>query len=174
MEQKHPINGRQADDAAKALARLQRFSKFLDAEFRVPGTQIRLGLDAILGLIPGIGDSASALMSLYVLFEAFRYDIPGSVRGKMIGNVVIDVLVGFVPVLGDVFDIFFKANLRNTELLSEHLRKQIPVEQGGSQVTEQPGINRKNLFWLLLVAVMILLFAMIGVVQVGGWILGGP
>jgi hypothetical protein len=97
--------------SSNALARL------LDTAIRIPGTNIRLGLDAVLGLIPGAGDAVGALLSSYIILAAARQGAPRAVLLRMIGNVAIDSVIGAVPVLGDIFDIAFKSNARNAALL---------------------------------------------------------
>lgn len=102
---------------ARAVARL------LDSGARVPGTGIRFGLDPVLGLLPGIGDLAGAALSGYVVLQGTRLGAPPSVVARMLGNLVIDVVIGAVPVLGDVFDVGWKANTRNVALLERHLEQ---------------------------------------------------
>ena len=97
--------------SSKALARV------LDTAIRIPGTNIRLGLDAVLGLIPGAGDAAGALLSSYIILAAARQGASRAVLLRMIGNVAIDSVIGAIPVLGDIFDIAFKSNARNAALL---------------------------------------------------------
>ncbi len=92
----------------------------MDEAFRVPGTRFRFGWDAILGLVPGIGDAATALFSLFILIHAFRIRVPPIVRTRMFMNVAIDLVVGSIPLLGDVFDFAWKANTRNLDLLERH------------------------------------------------------
>ena len=150
--------------AESALKRLEKLSSLLDAKFTIPFLNIKFGLDSLIGLIPGIGDSATAVLSLYVLLEAFRYDLPAKTRAKMIGNVVLDVVVGMIPVLGDIFDVFFKANLRNTDLLAEHLRTQVRPDEPST--VESPSISKKNILWLFAVAFVIISLALVGLVQV--------
>ena len=101
---------------ARALARV------LDSAVRIPGTPIRLGLDAILGLIPGGGDVAAAALSGYIVLTAARRGVPRPVLARMLLNVLVDTVVGAVPVLGDLFDVAYKANVRNVELLERHDR----------------------------------------------------
>ena len=105
------------DDAAKvrALARL------LDSAIRIPGTSITIGLDSIVGLVPGIGDLAGGLMSGYIVLVSARMGVPPSVVVRMILNLGVDTLVGSVPLLGDLFDVGFRANIRNAALLDRHL-----------------------------------------------------
>ena len=92
----------------------------LDAAVRVPGTNIRFGLDAVLGLIPGAGDIAGAILSSFIIAQSARLGAPRSVLVRMVMNVAIDSIVGAVPILGDLFDIGWKSNTRNAELLQEY------------------------------------------------------
>ena len=101
--------------------RLRRFSRWMDAAVRIPGTPIRFGLDSLLGLIPGVGDLTGGALSLYTLVSAWRLGAPSSLLARMAVNVGVDALVGAIPVLGDVFDVAFKANQRNVRLLERHL-----------------------------------------------------
>jgi hypothetical protein len=106
------------------LRELETLARLLDEQFRIPGTSIRFGLDALVGLVPGLGDIATALVSLYVVARARDLGAPAGVLALMVGNILIDMTVGAVPVLGDVFDIAFKANRRNLELLRRALERQ--------------------------------------------------
>jgi hypothetical protein len=99
------------------LAALRRFAVLMDEAFRFPGTQRRFGVDAVLGLIPGLGDFVGALMSLWVLGAAFRYRVPFSTHFRIVGNIVVDMVVGLVPVVGDLFDVVFKENVQNVDLI---------------------------------------------------------
>jgi hypothetical protein len=96
-------------------------ARLLDNAIPIPGTSWRIGLDPIVGLIPGIGDLISAVLSGYIILEAARADIPTLTLAKMLGNVGIDTLIGAVPALGDVFDAAWKANMKNAALLERHL-----------------------------------------------------
>jgi hypothetical protein len=102
------------------LQRLRRWSELLDRAFRVPGTKVRFGWDSIIGLVPGFGDAVGAVMSGAILLEAFRFRIPGVVRVRMLLNLLIDLGVGAIPVLGDLFDFAWKANVKNMALLERH------------------------------------------------------
>jgi hypothetical protein len=106
------------------LARLERFSRFTDSSIGLPFTRFKIGFEPLIGLIPGIGDLVGLAMSAYVLLEARRAGAGGGLMLKMLRNVGIDFLVGLVPVVGDAFDAVFKANVRNTRLLSAHLAEQ--------------------------------------------------
>jgi Domain of unknown function (DUF4112) len=110
-----------ADEAT--VRRLERLAHWLDDRYRLPGTGIRVGLDGIIGLIPGIGDAASGLLSAYIIYEARRLGVPNSVLAGMLGNFAVDFVVGAVPVFGDIFDIGWKANRRNVRMLLRHLER---------------------------------------------------
>jgi hypothetical protein len=102
------------------LELLRRVARALDSAVPVPGTSFRFGLDPILGLIPGVGDLVSPLFALGILFQARDLRVPRVVQLRMIFNVAIDVLTGFVPLVGDLFDFAWKANNRNMALLERH------------------------------------------------------
>lgn len=103
------------------LARLDRFADLLDSRFRIPGTGLRFGLDGVIGLIPGIGDTATAAASLYVVVQARELGCGNWTLVRMLGNVAVDGVLGSVPLLGDIFDFAWKANRRNIRLLREDL-----------------------------------------------------
>ena len=105
---------------------LRRWAVLLDSQFRVPGTQIRFGIDAIIGLIPGIGDISTPAFAAMILVQAVRMRLPVVVQARMVLNAAIDMLLGLVPILGDLADIGFKANLRNLALLERHARPGVP------------------------------------------------
>ena len=108
-------------DAQARLARLRRAAYWLDEGIRVPGTRFRIGLDPILGLVPGIGDAIGAIMAGTVLLEAARGGVGRYTFIRMALNIGLDALLGAVPVLGDLFDAGWKANTRNLVLLERHL-----------------------------------------------------
>lgn len=103
------------------VARLRRFAFWLDAGMAVPGTPLRVGLDPVLGLVPGLGDAAGAVLAAWTLVEAIRLGAPRATLARIASNIAIDALIGAVPVLGDVFDVFWKANLKNVALLERHV-----------------------------------------------------
>ena len=108
--------------AAEAeLARLERLVRLLDESIQIPGTGYRIGLDALVGLIPAAGDGLMALVSLYIVWRGQQLGARRRTVMRMLWNVVVDLLVGTVPVAGDVFDAWWKANLRNLELLRADL-----------------------------------------------------
>ena len=112
------------EDLRSRIERLDRLSRLLDIAFVVPGTNIRFGVDAILGLIPVVGDWAGVALSSLVILEAARIGAPSGLLARMVGNVVIEGVVGSVPIAGDVFDVFWRANRRNLALLRRHLSRE--------------------------------------------------
>jgi hypothetical protein len=106
---------------AERIARLDALATLLDTAFVVPGTQIRFGLDVLIGLIPGIGDALTTLISLYIVREARELGAPALLIARMLGNVAIDGMVGAVPLLGDAFDVAWRANRKNIRLLRDYL-----------------------------------------------------
>ncbi len=102
-------------------ANVRALARLLDAAVGIPGTKFRVGLDALIGLVPGVGDLAGAAMSGYIILAAARLGAPKPVLFRMILNVAIDSVVGAIPLLGDLFDAGWRANTRNTALLDRHL-----------------------------------------------------
>lgn len=107
------------------LKRLDTFSRFTDSSLRIPFTRFRIGVEPIIGLLPVAGDMVGLVLSGYVLLEAHRVGASRQVKGKMLRNMVIDFLGGLLPVVGDVFDATYKANIRNTRLLRAYLEEQL-------------------------------------------------
>ena len=103
--------------ATRRLERVRRFAVLLDSGIRIPGTRIRIGLDPILGLVPGLGDATGAALSAGIFAEGIRRGASRATLVRMAANIALDLLVGAVPVLGDVFDVVLKANLRNVALI---------------------------------------------------------
>jgi hypothetical protein len=108
-------------EVARTRDRLARFAWLLDSAFRVPGTNIRVGLEPLLGFVPGIGDALGKALSLYLVYEAWRLGVPAPLLLRMIGNVAVDTLIGAVPVVGDLGDVFWRANRMNIALLDAYL-----------------------------------------------------
>ena len=104
----------------RRLRRVSRVARMMDTAIRIPGTGISLGGDSSIGLIPGVGDAGTAIVSLWIVNEARRLGMPTSKLIKMLGNVGFDFAVGSIPLLGDVFDVFFKSNRRNLGLILDH------------------------------------------------------
>jgi hypothetical protein len=108
---------------AERLARVTRLARLMDAAIAIPGTRIRLGADAVLGLAPGVGDLVAKIASAYILYEAHQMGLPKHKLLRMGGNVLVDLVFGSVPVAGDVFDVFWRANMRNIKILRDHVEK---------------------------------------------------
>lgn len=100
--------------------KVQALARLLDAAVRIPGTNIRFGLDSLIGLVPGVGDLTGAALSGYIVLAAARLGVPPTVLTRMLLNLGVDTLVGTVPLLGDLFDVGFRANLRNAALLERY------------------------------------------------------
>ena len=111
--------------AARRLARLRRLAWLMDGAFRLPGSKFRFGLNSLIGLPPVAGDAMLGAISLYIVYEGYRLGVPRAEIAKMIGNVAIETAVGTVPIAGDLFDIAFKANLRNIAIIDRHLMRSI-------------------------------------------------
>jgi hypothetical protein len=145
------------DRKLKTLKRLRSLSHLLDSAIRIPGTPFRFGLDPILGLLPAGGDIAGALLSAYIIFSAAQLGVPRKSLVQMVSNILLETLIGTVPIVGDLFDATWKANVRNMEVLETHL--------------DAPTSDKKadTLFIVLLLGgLMVAVFAIVGV---GIWIL---
>ena len=108
---------------ADELAQLEWLVNLMDSRFQIPGTKFRLGLDALLGLVPAVGDGISAVISAYIFQRLREYDLPWHVQARMVGNILIDLGLGAIPLVGDLFDAGFKANRANLSLAKKHLGK---------------------------------------------------
>lgn len=144
------MNGLKTPPKKNKVHRLRRLSHLLDNAILIPGTDYRIGLDPILGLLPGGGDTVAGALGAYIVIEAARMGLPRKVIGEMVGNIVFDSLVGIVPVLGDLFDVTWKANVRNIELLEKHIK--ITSQNSKSDLIFVVGLT-------LLLAVIVLGFA---------------
>lgn len=142
------------------LNRLERYAKLHDSQFRIPFTRIRIGLDAIIGLIPVVGETIGAILSLYLLLEAMKLKVPSALKVRMITNVIVDWLVGLVPVLGDIADIAFKANIRNYLLLKNYIEEE---QRRRKAITESS--SRRPAFLYLLVSLSMILISLYLVVE---------
>ena len=137
------------------VERLQRLARLWDSAIRIPGTRVRVGLDPLVGLVPGLGDAAGALVAAYIVLEAVRFDVPGATLLRMLANVAIDALVGTVPVLGDIFDVAWRANLKNVALIEHHL-------------ADPHSARRASRVWIVVVIAVLVLLALLGVAA--GWL----
>ena len=116
---------------AKQKATLARFSQLTDSSIRFPFTNFRFGIEAVIGFVPVVGDVIGLILSSYVLFEAHKLGISWHVKLRIIINMLIDFFVGSIPLFGDIFDAFFKANTRNTHILKKHITKQLNKNSNG-------------------------------------------
>jgi len=132
---------------------VDQLSDLMDSRFQLPGTRFRFGLDPILGLIPGIGDAVSLAVSGLLISYMYRHGASGKALVKMIGNVLLDAIIGSIPILGSIFDFAYKANERNIRIMKEHY-------QEGKHQGSGKGI-------LILVGVFIFIF--IGLIIWGTW-----
>ena len=137
------------------VERLQRLARLWDAAIRLPGG-IAVGLDPLVGLVPGIGDAAGAIVSGYIVFEAARLGVPAATLLRMLANIGIDALVGAVPVLGDLFDVGWKSNLMNVALIEQH-------------VADPHAARRASRGWLALVVGVMLVLVLGGLAL--GWLI---
>jgi len=117
------LQGEIVDWRDDEIAQLETLVNLLDSAFAIPGTNIRVGLESVVGLIPGIGDMVGLVLSLYIVKRLSALNLPRTTRMRMYGNVVIDAVGGVVPFAGDIFDVAFKANRRNIALAKRALNK---------------------------------------------------
>jgi hypothetical protein len=113
--------------AEARIARLRRLAWLIDGAFRLPGSRFRFGLNSVIGLAPAAGDALLTAISLYIVYEARQLGLPKLKLARMLKNVAIEAAAGAVPVLGDLFDVAFKANLRNLAILEEHFGIRSPA-----------------------------------------------
>lgn len=128
---------------------IRRVSQLLDSRFRIPSTSIRFGVDPLVGLIPGLGDLSSYIVSLMIIYSSKKNGASGKVLTKMLINSSIDALIGSIPVLGTIFDIWYKANEKNLRLAREHF------EEGKHQG------SGKGLLFLIILLVLAIIAALI-------------
>ncbi len=110
-------------DPVASRARIARVANLLDSAIAIPGTGIRVGLDPLIGLIPTAGDAITTLLSGYIVYEAYRAGLPKSALLRMIANILIDFVISAVPLLGDIGDIFWRANRRNLAIFDDYLAR---------------------------------------------------
>jgi len=138
------------------VTRARGLARLLDDLIRIPGTSIGIGLDPIIGLIPGVGDMIGGLVSSYILVVAAQEGVPTSVLARMLGNIALDSLVGVVPVLGDLFDVGVKANRRNVDLLDRYL----------ATPSRTKAASRGMVALILLAAILLI----VGFIAAGVWV----
>ena len=113
-----------APERRATMERLERLSILLDTAVLIPGTNVRLGADALIGLVPGIGDMITTALAAYIVYEAHRIGAPRRLIARMVANVALDGVVGAVPLAGDLLDVMFRANRRNVRLLRDWLERE--------------------------------------------------
>lgn len=128
----------------------RKFAKLLDSQFTIPGTKIKFGIDPVIGLVSGIGDLAGASLSVYFMFYATRLGAKSSVLVRMFANILADLTIGSIPILGDIFDVAWKANLRNAKLLEK-------LEENPRELEAES----KILMWILFFVLVTILIAVI-------------
>ena len=121
IQRRSDMNTSQPPDAEK-IANLRKVAVRMDSAFRVPGTGIRFGWDSILGLVPGVGDALAFLPSVHIMHQSHRMGAPKPLLARMALNTGIDLAIGSVPLIGDIFDIGWKSKLKNVDLLEQHLQ----------------------------------------------------
>lgn len=134
---------------ARMLRRNQWLAQWLDSKFGIPGTRFKFGLESLIGLIPVIGDYTGAILSSILIIDAARTGISKRILAIMAGNVLFELLVGAIPVLGDVFDFFFKANIRNAQLIESELERYAELPEGSKRKPLHP-------IWLILFVALLL------------------
>jgi hypothetical protein len=107
-----------------ALKRIDVLSQLFDTAFVLPGTNVRFGIESVLRLVPGVGDVAASTLSAYLLYEAHRLEVPRQIFARLAANVAIEGVIGAVPLVGDLFDVEFKANRRNLKILKNYFEEQ--------------------------------------------------
>ena len=118
------VYGSPAESRRMALERIDKLAQLFDTAFILPGTKVRFGIEAVMRLVPVIGDAAASALSCYLLYEAHRLQVPKHVFARMIANVAIEGAVGTIPLIGDLFDVGFRANRRNVKILKEYFVRQ--------------------------------------------------
>jgi hypothetical protein len=135
------------------LAPLRAMTRLLDNAITVPGTRFRFGFDALIGLVPGIGDALGAVFSSFIVYQAARLGASNATLARMVGNVALDTVVGQVPLLGDLFDAGWKSNSRNLALLEAHL--------------ERPASTARASRWVMFLVIVGLLLLLAGIIALG-------
>jgi hypothetical protein len=120
------------------LNRIRKLSRLMDTAIRIPGIGFRIGLDPIIGLIPGAGDLVSTAFSAYIIFLAARFQLPTPILYRMVFNIGLEAVAGSVPLIGDLFDAFYKSNIRNLALLEQHLQLVEPALEEEATVASMP------------------------------------
>jgi hypothetical protein len=149
-------------DRARRIEFLRRWSRLMDSAYRVPGTSIRFGWDPIVGLVPGVGDVATASFAVAILYHAYRLGVPGVVLARMLLNVLIDLAAGLVPVAGDVADVAWKSNSLNLALLERHERPGVKPTSGDWAVVLLAVVIIGGLLALVLASAAMMVHTLVG------------
>jgi len=136
-------------DRARRIELLRRWSRLMDSAYRVPGTRLRFGWDPIVGLVPGVGDVATASFAVTILYHAYLLGVPKVVMGRMLLNILLDLAAGLVPFAGDIADVAWKSNSANLALLERH---------------ERPGVKPTSGDWAIVLIAMVLVGGMLALV----------
>jgi hypothetical protein len=128
---------------AQSVVRLEALAKLMDGAFVIPGTNIRMGVDGFIGLVPVAGDMISGLISAYMIWEARQLGAPRWLIARMLANTLLDTTVGAIPVLGDAFDVLFRANMKNMALLRRHVEKKGLARSASEPVIEGHAVRMR-------------------------------
>lgn len=150
-----------------ALERARALARTLDTAIGIPGTRFRIGLDPVLGLIPGIGDLAGVFLSTSILLAAARLGIPGSILVRMGVNIGLEAIIGTIPVLGDLFDAGWRANIRNVRLIEAHLADPSRSARAGSRWLLLTALGLGAALLALVVGAVWVIIAVAGLVGIG-------
>lgn len=143
-----------------ALQRIRLVTHLLDNALPIPGTKVRVGIDPLLGLLPGAGDWVSMVLSVYIILESLRFGLPKETLTQMVSNLVLDAVSGVIPIAGDIFDVAWKANNRNLKLLEAHLQDPQPTRPA----------DRLFVFLIVLLLIGILASVTALVIFIGNWL----
>ncbi len=146
----------------REIKKLERLAWLLDSSIRVPGTRWRIGLDGLIGLVPGVGDLLAGAASSYILLQAVRLGVPWAVSLRMALNIVLESVVGVIPVFGDLFDFAFKANQRNVRLMLDYFEQPVPTKRRSTAVLAITVLAVAVMLVLMVWLLVVLVAALIG------------
>ena len=146
------------DKTARGHAHANKLAHWLDDRFTIPGTNIKFGLDPVISLIPGAGDWIAGMISSYFILLGARSDVPPAVLGRMGVNILLDVIIGSIPLLGDAFDVGWKANTKNAKLLEKYQRDADSTER-----------TSKGVLWTVAIVMILLVIALLLLIA---WLIG--
>lgn len=143
MERDYSSPSVRARNPSQSIVRVEALARLMDGVFVIPGTNIRMGLDAIIGLVPGVGDVVSGVISSYLIWEARQLGAPRWLIARMMGNTLLDTTIGAIPIIGDAFDVMFRANMRNMAILRSHLTAKALIHAKSGLVIEGHSVRIK-------------------------------